>query len=78
MRKSGESLWGQRGLTARGQETVSRPGRRTESAAVEALRSLEMDSHGEGQLRRGGGAGQEAAGRAQTQSDEPFFGRLVG
>ena len=52
-------------------EAESEPGGRS-------LRSLKMHSHGEGHLRGRGGVGQEAAGRVQAQSDEPFFGRFAG
>ncbi len=37
-----------------------------------------MHSHGQAQLRRCRGCGQEAAGRAKAQLDEPFFSGFVG
>ncbi len=47
------------------------------SAAVEA-REPEMDSHGEGELWRSGGAGQEPTGKVSSELGESFFCGLVG
>lgn len=76
--ESGVGLLGSTGADGGWPGGGFRATRRRGSAAVEAAWSLEVELHGEGQLRRGGGAGQEAAGMAETQSDEPFFGGLVG
>ena len=51
--------------------------RRRVSVAVEAW-VPEMYSHGEGELWRSGGAGQEPTGKASPERGESFFRGLVG
>ena len=65
-------------LTARAQESVFEGLEAENERGGRSLGSQRMHSHGEGQLRRCGGAGQKPAGRTQTKSGEPFFGRLMG